>query len=186
MKCCSYQYMFNLLQWNADCGDIWSAANESLTAMTCVWSVADEVLIAVTYMYMFPQDEHSLLPQPDEVLLCTENTTFEQVCLSFCVMCTLVFSCFVYLKAILKDCIHLFEADNWCVLPMCSWLWQKLSCWLFLRVCLREIFMFSFQFGWPWSVFMVTVTRTAGDAGLCCVPYYTLNVFQIVLIPFVC
>ena len=41
--------------------------------------VAGEVLNAVTYMYMFPEDERSLLPQPDEVLLCTENTTFEQV-----------------------------------------------------------------------------------------------------------
>ncbi|XP_070188878.1 E3 ubiquitin-protein ligase rnf213-alpha-like [Littorina saxatilis] len=38
-----------------------------------------EVLSVVTYMYMFPEDETTLLPQPDEVLLCTENTTFEQV-----------------------------------------------------------------------------------------------------------
>ena len=41
--------------------------------------VTGEVLNAVTYMYMFPEDEDSLLPQPDEVLLCTDTTTFEQV-----------------------------------------------------------------------------------------------------------
>ncbi|KAK7107714.1 hypothetical protein V1264_015588 [Littorina saxatilis] len=39
----------------------------------------NEVLNAVTYMYMFPQDENTPLPQPDEVLLCTDCTTFEQV-----------------------------------------------------------------------------------------------------------
>ena len=39
----------------------------------------DEVLNAVTYMYMFPEEKDSLLPQPDEVLLCTEDTTFEEV-----------------------------------------------------------------------------------------------------------
>ncbi|XP_076466869.1 E3 ubiquitin-protein ligase rnf213-alpha-like [Babylonia areolata] len=39
----------------------------------------NEVLNAVTYMYMFPEEDGSPLPQPDEVLLCTEHTTFEQV-----------------------------------------------------------------------------------------------------------
>ncbi|XP_076466247.1 E3 ubiquitin-protein ligase rnf213-alpha-like [Babylonia areolata] len=39
----------------------------------------NEVLNAVTYMYMFPEEDGSPLPQPDEVLLCTERTTFEQV-----------------------------------------------------------------------------------------------------------
>ncbi|XP_070190023.1 E3 ubiquitin-protein ligase rnf213-alpha-like [Littorina saxatilis] len=39
-----------------------------------------EVLNTVTYMYMFPENNpDSLLPQPDEVLLCTENTSFQQV-----------------------------------------------------------------------------------------------------------
>ncbi|KAK7459431.1 hypothetical protein BaRGS_00038999, partial [Batillaria attramentaria] len=38
-----------------------------------------EVLNAVTYMYMFPESSDAPLPQPDEVLLCTENTTYEQV-----------------------------------------------------------------------------------------------------------
>ncbi|KAK7478896.1 hypothetical protein BaRGS_00029877, partial [Batillaria attramentaria] len=38
-----------------------------------------EVLNAVTYMYMFPEDDKSLLPQPEEVLLCTKDTSFEQV-----------------------------------------------------------------------------------------------------------
>ncbi|KAL8581505.1 hypothetical protein ACOMHN_042898 [Nucella lapillus] len=39
----------------------------------------NEVLNAVTYMYMFPEEPGTPLPQPDEVLLCTEHTTFEQV-----------------------------------------------------------------------------------------------------------
>ncbi|KAL8623379.1 hypothetical protein ACOMHN_065913 [Nucella lapillus] len=39
----------------------------------------NEVLNMVTYMYTFPQDDLSLLPQPEEVLLCTPHTTFEQV-----------------------------------------------------------------------------------------------------------
>nr|KAG5700588.1 hypothetical protein BaRGS_015384 [Batillaria attramentaria] len=37
-----------------------------------------EVLSAVTYMYMFPESSDTPLPQPDEVLLCTDKTTFEQ------------------------------------------------------------------------------------------------------------
>ncbi|KAK7494871.1 hypothetical protein BaRGS_00013998, partial [Batillaria attramentaria] len=47
----------------------------------------NEVLNAVTYMYMFPEDGDPPLPQPDEVLLCTDHTTFQQqqkvYCLAF-------------------------------------------------------------------------------------------------------
>ncbi|PVD28712.1 hypothetical protein C0Q70_11306 [Pomacea canaliculata] len=38
-----------------------------------------DILNVVTYTYMFPQNNMTPLPQPDEVLLCTEDTSVEEV-----------------------------------------------------------------------------------------------------------
>lgn len=52
--------------------------------MTAFFSIPGEVLNVVTYAYTFQQaDDQPPLPQPDEVLLCTEDTSVEEVTCSY-------------------------------------------------------------------------------------------------------